>query len=372
MVTFGLFALASISVAIAKPICSHARRQSGTDPVSTSPIVNFKTEFLGTQVASNSCSHRDLGFTGQLGGEWYAVYGDTLWCDAGVTDPDADPEGFHGIVRNSISRLGNDVLSVIDLNLNKDSPVPHQNEFITPDVDFGETSTYPFGVSSICEVDNTTATGAIFILVSSETTTFGSGVAKVEVQNGVPTITQRFGQNGWWWDAATSPRYGDVTAYRDVNSEYIYLLGGAPNEATDSSFNNIYQARVPAADAFDLTKYEYWWGTSAGWKSDLLTQFDDTTAVMFNVGQGQMVYNEHLQQYIFVHLNPGGPDVLLRTATSPEGPWTPDVKVFTADPMPGGLTYAGVAHPYLDPTGQTLTISFTNLNHQQVIKVTFQ
>lgn len=99
------------------------------------------------------------------------------------------------------------------------------------------------------------------------------------------------------------PRYGDVTAYRDVNSDYIYLLGGAPNQATDSSLNNIYQARVLAADAFDLTKYEYWWGTSTGWKSDALTRFDATTAVMYSVGQGQMVYNEHFKLYIFVHLS---------------------------------------------------------------------
>lgn len=68
---------------------------------------------------------------------------------------------------------------------------------------------------------------------------------------------------------------------------------------------------------------------------------------------------------------PGGSDVLLRTATSLQGPWTPDVKVFTATPMDDGLTYAGVAHPYLDPSGQTLTISYTNNNHIEVFKLSF-
>lgn len=187
------------------------------------------------------------------------------------------------------------------------------------------------------------------------------------------------------------PRFGDVTAYRDEKSEYIYLLGGAPNQTTDSSFNNIYQARVLAADAFDLSRYEYWWGEEAGWKADVLSQFDDTTAIMSNVGQGQMVWNEHFQAYIFVYLGefvpkkrkerrkdladslgPGGFDVLLRTVPSPDGPWSEDVKVYTATPIDNGLAYAGVAHPYLDTTGQTLTVSFTNNNHHQALKVTFE
>lgn len=157
-----------LSAAIALPSSStHRKRQDGTAPVGINPIVNFRTEFLGTQTASNSCSHRDLGFTGELDGEWYAVYGDTLWCAAGVTDPESDPEGFHGMVRNSVSRLGSDPLSVVDLRLNGDQPVPHQNEFVTPTTAFGETNFYPFGVSSICEVDGDTKTGAIYILVVS-------------------------------------------------------------------------------------------------------------------------------------------------------------------------------------------------------------
>lgn len=61
----------------------------------------------------------------------------------------------------------------------------------------------------------------------------------------------------------------------------------------------------------------------------------------------------------------------IRTAASPEGPWTPMVKVYTATPMGGGMTYAGVAHPYLDSTGKTLVISYTNNNQIEVIRVTF-
>ncbi len=67
----------------------------------------------------------------------------------------------------------------------------------------------------------------------------------------------------------------------------------------------------------------------------------------------------------------GTGEVLLRTAPSPEGPWTPDVAVYTDTPIDGGLIYAGVAHPYLDESGQTLTVSWTNNNTIQVAKVSF-
>lgn len=87
---------------------------------------------------------------------------------------------------------------VTDLLLNSDSPVPHQTQFVQPDTAFGEDAMYPYGVSSICETDPDTETGAMFILVvcflllashinegivnkkqSSDTTTFGAGIAQV-------------------------------------------------------------------------------------------------------------------------------------------------------------------------------------------------
>lgn len=66
-----------------------------------------------------------------------------------------------------------------------------------------------------------------------------------------------------------------------------------------------------------------------------------------------------------------GGTVCLRTAPSPEGPWTGDEEIFKPDPIDGGLVYAGVAYPFLDETGETLTIGFTNNNHIQIIKASF-
>lgn len=145
-----------------------ARRQvDNTQPAGTNPIENFSVEFLGEQVADNSASHRDLGFTGQLQGKWYAVYGDTLWCAPGVTHPAEDAEGFHGMVRDSLSALTDDPLIVHDLHLNNDQPVAHQNQFVPFNESWGETNTFGFGGTSIVETDSNTGTGALYYLVVS-------------------------------------------------------------------------------------------------------------------------------------------------------------------------------------------------------------
>lgn len=109
-------------------------------------------------------------------------------------------------------------------------------------------------------------------------------------------------------------KYGDICAYRDVNSEYIYIIGNPPNSVQKQGFpNNVYayQARVRAQDAFELDKYEYWWGRQEGWKDEILTRFDAETAVLWGTGQGQIVYSEHFQAYMFVHLSELLPDPIV-------------------------------------------------------------
>ncbi|KAH6609930.1 conserved secreted [Trichoderma cornu-damae] len=342
-----------------------------TQPEGDNPIRGFSTEYLGEQRSSNSASRRDLGFAGHIQGKWYAVYGDTLWCAPGVTDPDRNPEGFHGMVRNSVSALTEDPLVVRDLHLNDDEPVPHQKQF-TPFVEeWGETNQFGFGGTSIVEVDYEGAVGALYYLINEHENYRHAGIARVEVIDEVPTITKRLGDGGWWWDCSKTAKYGDIAAYRDVKGEYIYIWGHPPKTATEwPATEYVYLARVRAAEAFDLGEYEYWWGRDKGWRAELLSEHNPETAVMWGVGQGQVVYSEWFKCYIYVHLN--GPNVALRTAPRPEGPWSDDQEVFTAEPIEGGFVYAGVAYPYLDETGRTLTVAFTNNNRIQVIRVAFE
>lgn len=48
--------------------------------------------------------------------KWYAVYGDLLWYSVGVKNPERNPQGFHGMVRDSVSALGNNRLVFHNLN----------------------------------------------------------------------------------------------------------------------------------------------------------------------------------------------------------------------------------------------------------------
>ena len=134
----------------------------------------------------------------------------------------------------------------------------------------------------------------------------GAGVGKVQVVDGAPTVTERMGERGVWWDANVFPHYGDKICYRDERSEYIYVWGGPPNHISgwlEGSY--IFLARVKATDAFDLLKYEYFWGQQQGWKSEPLTVFSTETATMWGTGQGQITWNEYYQCYILVHLGIG-------------------------------------------------------------------
>jgi len=133
----------------------------------------------------------------------------------------------------------------------------------------------------------------------------GAGVARVQVIDGTPTVIERLDMNntGYWWPSDKHARYGDVAAYRDVHSDYIYALGGAPNFVTSWPENQyVYQVRVKASQAWDLSAYEYWWGRSIGWSSRPLSTFNAETAVMWGVGQGQIVWSNYFECYIFVHL----------------------------------------------------------------------
>ncbi|GKT52338.1 uncharacterized protein ColSpa_12519 [Colletotrichum spaethianum] len=366
---------ALLATATARNIASAhtlALRMDSTTAVGTNPIVNPKVEYLGLQKADNSCSHRDLGFTGAIAGKWYAVWGDVLWCDAGVKDPEKDTPGFHGMVRDAVSAVTSDPLLVHDLNMGDNQ---RQKQFIPFNASWGERFDTGFGGTSLVETDAATGTGAVFYLVNQNAAGLvGAGIAQVNVINGTPTVTKRYGEKGYWWPADTNPRYGDIAAFRDPRSEYIYAWGGPPTTISRSDWlqsSYVYMVRVKASEAFDLSKYEYWWGRQRGWSTERLTTFTAETAAVWGTGQGQVVWNEFYQCYIFVHLGIGGGSVFLRTAPSPEGPWTPDVKIFDAKPINGGLVYAGVAHPYLDESGKTLVISFTNNNRIQVIKATF-
>jgi hypothetical protein len=404
--------LAIISPAIAAILSSRAIPDN-TIATGSNPIVVASSTFLGNLTADNSCSHRDLGFTGSINNVWYHIWGDTLACDPGVTDPSKDPhKNTEYQVRDAISQSTSNPLKVHDLHLDNFKPVPRQLQFLPFDKSFGENVNTGFGGTSLCETNATAGEAAFFYLVvrinlapdyhglvdwhsvlkapaEKGVPIKGAGVARVSTAFGTPTVEKRFGNQGIWWNSTKYPRYGDQAAYRDTQGPYIYAWGGAPISITGDGSNNVYQTRVLATQAFDLTKYQYWHGRATGWNSTPLTTFNSETAVMAGTGQGQVVYNNYYKTYFFIHTCKYLPHlpfdrihwhhfadieaILIRTAPNPEGPWTNDVQVWTAKSVGAGYTYAGVAHPYFDTTGKTLIVSYTNSpNVNEVVKVNFK
>ncbi|KAL9106673.1 MAG: hypothetical protein Q9227_008325 [Pyrenula ochraceoflavens] len=327
--------LLSVLPLLSQPLSSTAsplqKRIDNTQPSGINPISNFHVDSLGDQTSANSCVNRDLGFTGALGGTYYAVYGDTSWCASGVSDPSKNNFAvFSGMVRDTIAQVGNDPLHPTDFNLNSgDRP----QQFIPFNASWSETQDFGFGGTSPCATDDSKSQGVVYYVINANNAGLrGVGVALVEVQNGAPTVIQRSTSDstpGYWWSANTTARYGDVVAYRDQNSEYIYALGGAPNSAQG------------------------------------FTDQQDGGHVERRTGP------DSLESRIQFKSEPATANIALRTAPSPEGPWTDDKVIYTV-PNPAQMVYAGVAYPYLDESGKTLTIAVTNYPRAiEIYKVTF-
>lgn len=69
------------------------------------------------------------------------------------------------MVRSSVSAATDSALIVHDLNLNSNSPVPHQNQFIYYNSSWGETVSTGFGGTSIVGIADDSPWGGVFYLV---------------------------------------------------------------------------------------------------------------------------------------------------------------------------------------------------------------
>ena len=157
-------------------------------------------------------------------------------------------------------------------------------------------------------------------------------------------------------------------------ARYVYAFG-TPAGRTGSAF----LSRVPEGAVTDLRQYEYWDGAS--WVRDKpavaapIIGDSPNSAGLFgfvrdiannpkffggwfaglvgaktggNVSEMSVQYNEYLDKYVVMYGN-GANNVILRTADTPEGPWSTPVTVATSLQYPG--LYAPLVHP-LSGTGE--------------------
>ena len=188
-----------------------------------------------------------------------------------------------------------------------------------------------------------------------------------------------------WFRSSTRYRAGDQNFQQAAyvlqpeskvepgGTRYVYAFG-TPAGRTGSAF----LSRVPEGAMTDLGQYEYWDG--ATWVRDKpavaapIIGDSPNSAGLFgfvrdiannpnffggwfaglvgaktggNVSEMSVQYNEYLDKYVVMYGN-GANNVILRTADTPEGPWSAPVTVATSLQYPG--LYAPLVHP-LSGTG---------------------
>lgn len=156
-------------------------------------------------------------------------------------------------------------------------------------------------------------------------------------------------------------------------TRYLYAFGTPAGRA-----GSAFLSRVPEGSLTDLSQYEYWDGSSwvldrpavaapvigdspnsaglFGFVRDIANNpnfFGGWFAGLVgaktggNVSEMSVQYNEYLDKYVVLYGN-GLNNVILRTADTPEGPWSDPVTIATSIQYPG--LYAPMIHP-LSGTG---------------------
>lgn len=132
----------------------------------------------------------------------------------------------------------------------------------------------------------------------------------------------------------------------------LYLYACEMDSPLDSSCK---VARAPIEQATQRQAYRFWDGKA--WVEDV----QKAVGVLRGPTSGASVsWNEHLGAFLAVYSGILSSDILARTASQPEGPWSAPTKLFTGQaPAKDAWNYTGLEHPELaEDGGQTLYISY--------------
>jgi hypothetical protein len=112
-------------------------------------------------------------------------------------------------------------------------------------------------------------------------------------------------------------------------------------------------AKVDPANVQDRTTWTFYAG-SGRWSVSV----NDAVPVFHGLDILSVSWNSYLQQYVAVYSALFSQDVMMRTSPNPEGPWSEEIKVFTAMAPAQGNVYD--AHPEYDSNGgQTIYITYS-------------
>ncbi len=146
------------------------------------------------------------------------------------------------------------------------------------------------------------------------------------------------------------PTFGSASL---ISGAVLYVYGCGSN--TDGLDKGCRLGRTNPATAQDRTTWTFYAG-SARWS----TSVGDAIAVFNGRDILSVSWNNYLQRYVALYSVPFSQDVVLRTAAAPEGPWSDELKVFTALDPSSGSTYDAHAHSEYDANGgQTIYVTYS-------------
>jgi len=147
------------------------------------------------------------------------------------------------------------------------------------------------------------------------------------------------------------PAFGSASL---IVNGMLYVYGcGNPANSLDKS---CWLGRVAPANVLDRSAWSYYAG-SGNWSS----QLGEAVPVFIGNNILSVSWNNYLQQYIAVYSAPFSQNVMIRTAPSPEGPWSLAITAFSAMPAAqGGNVYDAHAHSEYDANGgQTIYVTYS-------------
>jgi hypothetical protein len=146
------------------------------------------------------------------------------------------------------------------------------------------------------------------------------------------------------------PSFGSA-AFVSNGTLYVYGCG----HASDGLNKGCQLARVDPATAQDRTTWTFFTGNGQ-WSSSV----SNAVPVFNGLDILSVSWNNYLQQYVAVYSALFSNDVMMRTSPNPEGPWSDEIKAFTALSPTQGNVYDAHAHPEYDSNGgQTIYVTYS-------------
>jgi len=338
------------------------------------PPTVFGTTYLGKLIYDDSAIVRDLGFSGVVNGQIIWTFGDTL-----LLTGDGSTSDFCSSDSSGLGVFGSP--RVVHDKALQSSGCP--KEWIPLDgmeQEGGGLGQFAEGGTNVIEYAPNK--GLVWFLKNDRggggTGIVGAGVATVTA-SAAGAVATRPDDTMW---GADEPWWGDVGVTYDALDQNAYVFGHGPSTANLSNY--VYLAKVSAAQATDVTAYQYWDQSASAWTTQRFANGDGGTLAVTSaqalfpedaLNQSNAFWSNYYNTWMFVYgAGVGYTDVMVMTAPNLEGPWTKGFTVASTCPnnVCSDERYAIAPHPEYDPTGKTIFVTWTDSNSIYSVKIEWQ